>query len=178
MGVTVMDALRATCATPALFPSVKIGPHGREQTFISGDAVFNNPIREAIKELYDTYEPEREVACIMSLGCGRSGVIYASDNYRPLDGIWKQLQNERTSEELEFQIFRSQAYYRFSVDRGMEHFSQIQLDNLGVIETHTRTYLQQTQTSQQMDRCIMAAEELGRIPLQSLCKDSFYISLN
>jgi hypothetical protein len=186
----VIDAVLASCATPDRFDPLKviplavgrrgtgpangdgIGKEHEAQELISADITLPNPTREAIKELHAVYGPDRRVACVLSLGSGRPAVIRASslqNTCHDTANTMAILHAERTAEELDGQIGRSQVYYRFSVDRGLESPESVSLRNLGDIETHTRAYLQQRSTGYVLDRSITASEHVGLVTTKDIC---------
>ena len=186
----MIDAVLASCATPDRFDPLKVIPPvavrqgisptngggiGKEheaQGLISADITLPNPTREAMKELHAIYGADRRVACVLSLGSGHPAVVPASSLHntnRNTAKVMAILQAERTAEELDGQIGRSQVYYRFSVDRGLESTESVSLRNLGDIETHTRAYLQQRSTEYVLDRSITASEHAGLVTTKDLC---------
>jgi len=185
----VIDAVLASCAASDRFDPLKviplttahratspangggIGEHDAQE-FISAESTFPNPTREAIKELHAVYGADRRVACVLSLGCGRPAVVTSSSLHSTNPGAMKTmtiLQAEHTAEGLEAQISRSQVYYRFSVDRGLESPESVSLRNLGAIEAHTRAYLRQTITGYALESCIAAAEHTGLATTKDIC---------
>lgn len=170
--VTVIEAIRATCAVPDRFTSVKVGLDHQKQEFIAGDAAFYNLTQQAIKELYDSTSPDTLVSCVLSLGCGKPGIIQASTLYSSHQYNHRRtaiMQAERIADELEARIGSSGVYYRFSVDYGLESPEAVLLHRLGDIETYSRTYLQQAVTNTAMDKCVNASENVSRITTKTIC---------
>jgi hypothetical protein len=188
--ISVIDAVLSSCAIPDRFDPLRVIPlaaaHqgtsttniGKEhdaQEFISAESTFPNPTREAIKELHTVYGVDRRVACVLSLGSGRPAVIPTSslrNSHQDIAKVIAILQAERTAEELYGHIGRSQVYYRFSVDRGLESPDSVSLKNIGDIEVHTRAYLQQTITGDALESCIAAAEHTGLATIKDICMSS------
>jgi len=188
--MTVIDAVIASCAAPGRFDPLKaiplavaywgtsptngsgIGKEHEALEFISADIALQNPVREAIKELHAVYGADRRVACVLSLGSGRPSIIPASSLHNTNQDTAKTmaiLQAERTAEEVDNQIGKSQVYYRFSVDRGLESPESVSLKRLGDIETHTRVYLLQGSTGYALDRSITASEHTGLVTTKDIC---------
>lgn len=170
--ITLNEAILCCWTSHIQLEAIKIGPPGQQQEYISGIRFFNNPIREAIRELHGIYVPHRRIACIISLGYGKSEIFQASDLYetggkepcaRP------DLQIEQAAEEMDTHLGSSQVYYRFSVDRGLESSKSISLDNLGVIEARTRAYLQQAGTRRTLAAAVVAAERTSHFTTKDIC---------
>jgi hypothetical protein len=68
---TVPEALRATSAAPTFFkPFLYNCKNGTIKTFVDGGLTANNPTELAIFEARALW-PDREIECIVSLGCGK-----------------------------------------------------------------------------------------------------------
>jgi len=68
---TVPGALRATSAAPTFFkPYVYNCKNGTVKTFVDGGLTANNPTELAIFEARALW-PDRDLECIVSLGCGK-----------------------------------------------------------------------------------------------------------
>jgi hypothetical protein len=72
--LTVAEAMLATSATTHLFNPISIGKDFPTFDYISGDLGFSNPVREVIAGAHNAFGGERTMACLLSIGCGHSGV--------------------------------------------------------------------------------------------------------
>jgi hypothetical protein len=153
--ITVVDAVRATCATP--MSPVRVGTGSLRLEVISGELAFGNPIREAIQEAHQHYGAHCKVSCVLSLGCGRS--ILTLEDAKQAHSIEESLSRnaavagERIATEMELQIGISNVYHRFSVDRGLGFYEGTFLDP-GQITDRTHAYLADPKVSKEFDTCV------------------------
>lgn len=73
---TILQAARATMASPDLFPLVHIG----EKTFAAN---FTNPINSVLKEAGKAFDAKTKVACVFSIGSGTKLVKGLPDSPQP-----------------------------------------------------------------------------------------------
>ncbi|KEP54088.1 patatin-like phospholipase, partial [Rhizoctonia solani 123E] len=71
---TIWEALYATMAHPDLFKSIQIVDSSVSQSFVGGELGCSNPIAHALSEVKRVY-PDRQVACIISIGAGHTRTI-------------------------------------------------------------------------------------------------------
>ncbi|KAJ7872429.1 acyl transferase/acyl hydrolase/lysophospholipase [Mycena leptocephala] len=74
MDCTIWQAGRATSAAPTFFKQIRIGPPGIEEAFVDGGMGQNNPIAALLLEAQVMF-PDRQIACIISLGTGQPHTI-------------------------------------------------------------------------------------------------------
>lgn len=169
--VTVVEAIRATLAFPHLFDSVHIGPVGREEEFVGIQYRFNNPTLEAIYEVKNSLGAEQPLAGVVSLGCGKPGIISLSRDNNPnnqLQSLEDIASNcEWTAVDLERLLGPSTPYYRLSVDRGLERRES----DPGTIAARTKRYLEEDPTSRYIDRCLAALDQAPSFTIGDLCKN-------
>ncbi|KIM27514.1 hypothetical protein M408DRAFT_48879, partial [Serendipita vermifera MAFF 305830] len=67
---TIIEAVRASWATPGLFSSVFIGAAPQQEEIISAVNGFNNPTLQAVQEARELYGANRAVSTLLSLGSG------------------------------------------------------------------------------------------------------------
>jgi patatin-like phospholipase/acyl hydrolase len=80
----VWQAGQATGAAPSYFDSVKMNVDGREEIFVDGGIVANNPSTLAVKEARKLW-PNRDIGCVVSIGCGID-----ADNVAGSPGVLRQ----------------------------------------------------------------------------------------
>lgn len=116
---TILQAARATMASPDLFSSVCVGSMPNEQEFI---AYFTNPVKSVLEEAGKAFDDKKKVACILSLGSGSKpvkGVPYdpqPDDRLKMLGYIAENCEiahREAASRYGELGI-----YHRINVERG------------------------------------------------------------
>jgi hypothetical protein len=72
--LTIAEAMLATCATPSFFTSTSIEKDFATFEYIGGDFGLSNPTREIIGEAHRAFGDDATVACLLSIGCGHSGI--------------------------------------------------------------------------------------------------------
>jgi hypothetical protein len=157
-----MEAIRASFSSLNQFDAIKVGPSGQEESFVGAEQVFDNPIREAVKELRAIYDPKASINCLLSLGYGQPGVLTAAkiqDADSAQIKMVAAIHSDYLADEIEVQIGELGVYYRFSVDRGLEVPDNIPHDNIGLIGTHTGAYLQRTNIQRMMQNAITSLEQ-------------------
>jgi hypothetical protein len=129
---------------------------------VGAEHAFDNPIREAIKELQFIYKPNRSVNCLLSLGYGQPAILTASKlqvaGSAPIR-MMAAVQSNYLADEIEAQIGELGIYHRFSVDRGLETPDNIPHDNIGLIGTHTNTYLQRIAIQRMVHNVVASLEQ-------------------
>jgi hypothetical protein len=157
-----MEAIRASFSSLVQFDPIKVGPPGQEETFVGAEQAFDNPIREAIKELRAIYDPKTIVNCLLSLGYGQPAILTAAKiqdtGFAPIRMV-AAVQSDYLANEIEAQIGGLGVYYRFSVDHGLEAPDSIPHDNIGLIGSHTSAYLQRTNIQRMMQNVITSLEQ-------------------
>jgi hypothetical protein len=152
--VTLIEALRATWASPGVLPPISIGPKGCGEMVMSAGNGFANPIREIIKEAYHIFGARAKLSCLLSLGSGFRGVV-ALDNGRNIThGVC--IDCDRVSREVKRGIARLNIYYRLSVDHGLERWDQFRPE-FGTMKSHVDDYLGRDEPSNDLDRCVTAS---------------------
>lgn len=178
---TIVDAIRAVVAFPGLFDPVSIGTTTREEQFISCKFFFNNPTKQALQEAKPYFGPGRQVAAIVSLGCGKalppsiSSTLNEADYVELLEIV--ATDSEKVSEDMERLIGQSnythrRVYFRFSVDRILDESGDQRL--VGKIISNTLGYLVKEQTGRSLDECVSACEIPGHATLGDLSRLFIY----
>ncbi|KIM24506.1 hypothetical protein M408DRAFT_53320, partial [Serendipita vermifera MAFF 305830] len=178
--LAIADALMATLATPPMFIPTQILKDAATFEYMGADWALSNPVEEIIAEAHDTLGAEQRVACLLSLGCGHSGVFAAPNGPQPV--AWNEFleslvtDSERKANGIDSRMGHLGFYYRFSVSNGLERTSK---NRPGDIVTHTQAYLDDATVSRKMDAC---AESLrirdGLSSLEQLRRFTFRIFID
>jgi len=159
---TVVEGIRAAWATPGLFSPATFGPYLMQEAFVSGVNGFNNPALEAIREAHDVYGGSLStVALLLSIGAGRQPVL-SIDSSDVTQRISQDTEN--TARELQRRLSKVNMYFRFSA------MMENQMRSLGDITSHTAAYLEEYPVTTLMERCLLAANNIGRLTLGDLCE--------
>ncbi|KAJ7852228.1 hypothetical protein B0H13DRAFT_2284385 [Mycena leptocephala] len=185
MNCTIWQAGRATSAAPTFFKQIRIGPPGIEEAFVDGGMGQNNPIAALSLEAQVMF-PDRQIACIISLGTGQPHTIKIPTpsllkRLFPLDVI-EAIKGIATDCEKQHQLSAHHfdpvphVYFRFNVERGMQDIQLNQWERLGDVAANTRQYLLSHPTQNQLvDAVKSLVEKIGRVSTQSLSKKSFHV---
>jgi hypothetical protein len=175
LNLTVADALLATLATPPLFMPITILKDAVTFEYISADLTLSNPIQQIFADAHGTFGAQREVACIVSLGCGHPGVIAPPNNSDTTS--WNQFVerlvtgSEETARNVESLLGHLGFYHRFSVTRGLEKtFSSTSLSHGDTI-SHTADYLADPSVSRKADMSVNSLKMMDGVAyLEDLSK--------
>ncbi|KAI9665063.1 MAG: hypothetical protein M1821_006511 [Bathelium mastoideum] len=189
---TIWEAVRATCAAPTYFSSIKIGPESRKEEFIDGGVGSNNPINELHEEAGRLFDKTQRVACIVSLGTGVRNTIQVEQAHlldkivlpRNLIKGFKKLalDSERNAKMMGHKYARTQGFYfRLNVEKGLEKIRLADWEKLTEVRTHTLAYLDDPDVSAKVDgiaRALTGLNDNGgthRYTVAHLCsKDLHY----
>ncbi len=69
---TIVDAALAALMTPGIFEPIPIGEQGREEYFLDASVGCNNPIKVAIREVYEVFGAGAVLGSVVSLGTGKT----------------------------------------------------------------------------------------------------------
>ncbi|KAJ7857870.1 acyl transferase/acyl hydrolase/lysophospholipase [Mycena leptocephala] len=178
MDCTIWQAGRATSAAPTFFKQIRIGPPGIEEAFIDGGMGQNNPIAALLLEAQVMF-PDRQIACIISLGTGQPHTIKLPKpsllkRVFPLD-IIEAIKGIATDCEKQHQLSAHHfdpvphVYFRFNVEQGMQDIQLNQWERLGDVAANTRQYLLSHPTQNQLvDAVKSLVEKIGRVSTQRL----------
>ncbi|KAH7323496.1 hypothetical protein BKA65DRAFT_510932 [Rhexocercosporidium sp. MPI-PUGE-AT-0058] len=148
---TIWEAARATSAAPGFFKRISIGEPGVQEDFVDGALGYNNPVELAIQEAIHEFDPEMKLACIVSIGTGktrlagfkRPGLL---QRVIPVDLI-KTLATMATSSEAASKILEERyrncpgLYHRLNVEKGLTEIALGEWERLSEVKTHTLAYL-------------------------------------
>ncbi|KAG5736026.1 Nephrocystin-3 [Termitomyces sp. T112] len=122
---TVVEAARATTASPQFFKSVSIGAGGLNEKFIGAHLGYNNPMNFVLEEAELVFGASQPVACIVSIGAGHPGHISWKSSKLFTSMLMKVLMDISTSCEASVESFVKQyknlpgIFYRLNVDQGL-----------------------------------------------------------
>ncbi|KAK3938525.1 hypothetical protein QBC46DRAFT_265149, partial [Diplogelasinospora grovesii] len=156
------EASRATSAAPTYFDPISIRDEGEQETFVDSGLGYNNPIEQVLDEARRVF-PGRKVAYIVSIGTGLARVITFPDSLKtnPLKLInaLKDIatKSDTTAERVQ-RRFREikDTYFRFNMDRGLNHIQLEEWENLGQVRTYTTGYMEQDTVSSHFDTVVTA----------------------
>jgi len=150
------EALLATMATPPDFTAMSIIKPRATKEYIGGGFADGNPLRRVISELDEAFGPDKEVACVLSLGCGYAGIFSVQEGSKIPDWrkIWER-NKEDIAESVKQEMGHLGIYHRFSVSKGLESVPpECLFPNLGEILTHTDVYLNEGSIPKEMGECV------------------------
>ncbi|KAL5631697.1 hypothetical protein ACGC1H_007268 [Rhizoctonia solani] len=160
---TIREALYATMAHPDLFKGIDIIESSVPQSFVGGELGCSNPLAHVLAEVGRIY-PNRQVACIISIGAGHARTIQV-----PSASRWRRTQDvivmkamatdsERVAEDIALRFQNtSGVYFRFNVDQGMQDMKDGSWERMGEAVQHTRAYLQRNEPNQKLDQAARAS---------------------
>ncbi|CUA68361.1 Nephrocystin-3 [Homo sapiens] [Rhizoctonia solani] len=162
---TISEALHATMAHPDLFKSITIIESSVPQSFVGGELGSSNPMTHVLSEVKRVY-PDRQVACIISIGAGHARTIKI-----PSPSRWHRTQDvmvmkdmatdsERVAEEMVARFEgTNNIYFRFNVDQGMQDMTAGSWEKLGEAIQHTRAYLRKGEVNRKLEAAVRAVTE-------------------
>lgn len=163
---TIWEAGRATSAAPTFFKRICIGKAGMQEEFVDAGIGCNNPVQYLVEEAQREFGPERDIACIVSIGTGKSKIAGFKapglfQRLLPLDLV-KVLAAMATDSEVVALAMQTRyqhcdgLYHRLNVERGLEGVSLEEWEKLGEVTTHTVEYLRGKDISQRLDLIVNA----------------------
>ncbi|KIM29976.1 hypothetical protein M408DRAFT_99729 [Serendipita vermifera MAFF 305830] len=174
---TIVEALCASTAVPALFTPVKIGPRRAEESFVGGPLGANNPTRELLKEASVVFGDQQRVALILSLGAGRPrSTPLASVESNELAGhllASTASDCETVASDLGTRLFSVVAYVRLDADCEGPTSRLDDWTGLDFIETETSEYVQRPDVNRRVEQACEAAESgIGTATLNQINQSS------
>jgi hypothetical protein len=134
-----------------VFERILIGKSGLQEEFIDGAMGCNNPVQMLVEEASREFNPEKRVACIVSIGTGKRRVtevdkpgflqkVFPSQLIKALADITTSSENEAAAMEERYRNYPG-LYHRLNVNRGLEGISLEEWEKLGDVKTHTDAYI-------------------------------------
>ncbi|KAH8813781.1 hypothetical protein DL96DRAFT_1821026 [Flagelloscypha sp. PMI_526] len=146
---TLLEAARASTATPGLFSPISIGPEHIGEIFVSAELGWNNPTDELTEEASRVFKGQH-ITCIINIGSGHPGHLCLSNG---LNNLFSRitLDCERAVERMEHRFGELPGMYRrLSVGQGMQNLD-INLTNLHEVVSHAQSYLQGSHITRNID---------------------------
>ena len=164
---TIWEAARATTAAPTFFKRIVIGDPGASQPYIDGGMGCNNPIAQVLEEA-ELMFPDRQVACIISIGAGQADTIRIPkprglQRMFPLDVV-RAMQGIATDCERSAQVIARRfqgtpdVYFRFNVEQGLQNVGLAQWDLLDKVNAHTAQYIRTAEVDQKLAAAVAAIQ--------------------
>ena len=176
----IWQAARATTAAPTFFKPIEPS----KETIVDAGLGCNNPTDCILKEAIMVYEQEAESRCLVSIGTGQLGVIGLSKHdtlqrwlpialAKRLGDIVTGCKQATRSYEERFNAF-PQCFLRYNFTHGAGEVPLEEWENMGEMETFTKTYLENVTVSKSIDFVVKLfyKEENNRTvypSLSSLC---------
>ncbi|KAJ7924282.1 FabD/lysophospholipase-like protein [Mycena leptocephala] len=173
MDCTIWQAGQATSAAPTFFKQIQIGPLGIEEAFVDGGMGQNNPIAALLLEAQVIF-PDRQIACIISLGTGQPHTIKNPKSSLlkgvfPLD-IIEAIKGIAADCEKQHQLFAHyfepvpHVYFRLNVEQGMQDIWLNHWERLSDVAAHTSQYLLSHPVQNQLADAVKSlVEKIGRL---------------
>ena len=166
---TIWQAARATSAAPTFFKRVFIGPVARPEPFIDGGVGRNNPTPQVLEEA-ELMFPDRNIACVISIGTGKPGMInvptpgFFERNLVPVGVIQAMVaiatDCEETAQQMEKKFKHPpKVYFRFNVEHGLQNVKLGDWDRMGEVAAHTRSYMNMPEVDQRLAPAVKAIRE-------------------
>ncbi|KAG6872178.1 hypothetical protein C0995_012312, partial [Termitomyces sp. Mi166 len=157
---SVVEAARATTATPELFKAVSIGSGGLWEEFVGSHLGYNNPTSLVLEEAELLFGATQYVACIVNIGAGHPGHVSWKPTKSFTQRLVKVLFDISTNSEVPVEDFLKRCqnlpgtFYRLNVDQGLQKMALDDWNKLGEIKTHSVNYLQKLETTQKINSLV------------------------
>lgn len=162
---TIVEAARATTATPGMFKRAYIIEQGVAVSYVGGGLECNNPTDRVLADISLVF-PDRPIACVISIGCGQlhSGSI---PNARVYDALLPSkllpvmqtisMDCERVHQDLARRFEDAKdVYFRFNTEHGMQDVDRSDATMLRKVQAHAQAYLHDVSANASMDSATKA----------------------
>ena len=180
--MSIAEAALTTCAMPSLLDQTELDYKGVIQKYVSGAAVLPNPVNEVIAAAHDAFGKETKIACLISIGAGRDGIVSVptrptgSDEAEFLRRVL--LDGERIAQAYRSRMKNVRPYNRFSVEQGFQGDNTTTWSDGQIITTYTQNYLQDRTVNKSIERCVgLLRSRVGLATLEQLCKHFVILSI-
>ncbi|KAG6878963.1 hypothetical protein C0992_006257 [Termitomyces sp. T32_za158] len=153
----VVEAARATTATPDLFKPVSISSGRVSESFVGAGLGFGNPINFLLEEAAMVFGFSQAVACLVSIGAGHPGhVAWESSNLfgpKIVELLYKLTTNcEDLAKSFgKFYMQMPGLFYRLNVDQGLQRMALDDWNKQGDIKAHTLAYIQDNKVGNELN---------------------------
>jgi hypothetical protein len=158
INLTLAEAMFATCAIAPIFTSISIVKDFSTFEYVSGELGLSNPIREVIAGAHYAFGDEATVACLLSVGCGHSGIKplpRTSDSVARIDFLERlAMDSEKVAQDMRLQTSQLTVYHRFFVNYGLEVLQARAWTDPKTSATRTAVYLKDLEVVELVDRCV------------------------
>ncbi|KAF8598112.1 FabD/lysophospholipase-like protein [Ceratobasidium sp. AG-I] len=163
---TIVEAVRATTATPGMFKRAQIKEQGVAISYVGGGLECNNPTEKLLADISLVF-PEQPIACVVSIGCGQqhSGNVPDANMYDAFlpSKLLSMMQRittdcERTHQDLASRFEHAEGvYFRFNTEHGMQDVNQSDAMKVSQVQAHAQVYLRDVLVSASMGNATRAA---------------------
>lgn len=175
--ITIVEAILATCASQPEFLPACVNSSFRKQEYVGADLGASNPVRQVISEASSYFERGSSISLLLSLGSGHPGVFAFSPNGGN-DALYRLMQelivdNQQRALEIQENMNHISAYFRFSVEQGMQRNQHGDSEELSWIAAQTDSYLTTPEMVKKMDECVeKLSARFGIVSLDQLSMSS------
>ena len=114
--------------------------------------------------------PDRNIACVISIGTGKPGTIdmpkpeFFERNMVPVGVIRAMVAMatdcEETAQQMERKFKRlPKTYFRFNVEQGLQNVKLGDWDRMAKVSAHTRSYMGTSEVDQRLDTAVKVIRE-------------------
>ncbi|QRW09803.1 kinesin light chain [Ceratobasidium sp. AG-Ba] len=160
----IWQAIRASMAHPALFKSIVIKDGVVGESLVGGDVGCSNPTRHVLGEVSSTH-PDQHVSSIVCIGTGHARTIEIPRS-NPLHRMMPTnvliamknvaTDSEKVAQEMEAQFQGTNAYWRLSVDQGMQGVRASEWQKRNEVVAHTRAYMHKAEVASRLQKVAQA----------------------
>jgi hypothetical protein len=143
---SILQAARATMASPDLFPSVSVDYPLDDSEFV---ALFTNPAEHILEEARMVFPESTPVSCILSIGSGKghNPTSIQGENSTELLEIYSVngSDHEDAHERVAAQFSKLNVYYRLDSKAEAIHTQPNDMEDFGRIQNSTYAYLRENE---------------------------------
>lgn len=155
-GISIVDAVLATCASPPEFHPVTVGPSWDCHSYAGAGIGANNPIRHVLDEASSR---KMKPTVLLSLGSGDPGVLSLEHDQKD-EGLRKLMYEMMIDCEQEDKAVRQlwtnpEFYFRFSVVQGLQNVDErVDLEGLEWVVAQADAYFRLPNTRSKVFECV------------------------
>jgi predicted acylesterase/phospholipase RssA len=155
---TIVEAVRATCATPGLFKPTDITePGGIKVSYVG--LGHNNPAAQLLNEAAHVF-PDLHLSCVVSVSAGYTQTpSNQTSSYLPSPTNIESLDYERIAQEISVRFEDIPGiYFRFSIDLGLKNARSLGQEMSDAV-ARARWYLRIPDTDKKVSDLVQVLEE-------------------